>query len=346
MQHPLASSRPQQDFSSAGTRQHHQQQPTMRHSNTDRRPHKHSHHDDATPLSPDHSLRHPRSSSTSLRAGATNHLNRSQRSRAPTPPLTVASHHTEPPAADSLSPTNDTAVELETDPHRLAQRQRQVDIGRTTVGYIKYCMLIPKAERDLKQRYGKHPVTPNIHPKCSKRAFDGIVRKWRNLLHAYDYVQVDGFVMPDQSYKDDDEEANFHPHRPSTQSQPRAPPTRSLSKHAPVFTPATSKPAATPEPSQDSEPLSNRRSKGPRYSHSHSSLHGSPSTNPANLPHTPAHTYQHTAGSAAPSPNSLLNGSLQYDIDVHDLVSGLLEDGDEEQQPRRSSRSSLKRKSR
>ena len=33
------------------------------------------------------------------------------------------------------------------------------------------------------------PVTPDIHQACSKRAFDGQVRKWRRMLHAWDPVE-------------------------------------------------------------------------------------------------------------------------------------------------------------
>ena len=33
------------------------------------------------------------------------------------------------------------------------------------------------------------PVTPDIHQACSKRAFDGQVRKWRRKLHAWDPVE-------------------------------------------------------------------------------------------------------------------------------------------------------------
>jgi hypothetical protein len=36
-------------------------------------------------------------------------------------------------------------------------------------------------------RRGKDdPRTPDIHRKCSKRAFDGLVRSWRRALHKYD----------------------------------------------------------------------------------------------------------------------------------------------------------------
>jgi len=30
------------------------------------------------------------------------------------------------------------------------------------------------------------PITPDVRQVCSKRAFDGQVKKWRRMLHAYD----------------------------------------------------------------------------------------------------------------------------------------------------------------
>ncbi|KAI8896909.1 histone RNA hairpin-binding protein RNA-binding domain-containing protein [Globomyces pollinis-pini] len=30
------------------------------------------------------------------------------------------------------------------------------------------------------------PVTPDKYSKCSKRAWDGLVRSWRRKLHAFD----------------------------------------------------------------------------------------------------------------------------------------------------------------
>ena len=36
------------------------------------------------------------------------------------------------------------------------------------------------------------PVTPDVHQSCSKRAFDGQVRKWRRMLHAWDPPGAEG----------------------------------------------------------------------------------------------------------------------------------------------------------
>ena len=72
--------------------------------------------------------------------------------------------------------------EKETDPHRLAQRQKQIDYGKNTIGYDRYCAQVPRRER----RRGKHPMTPDKNLCVGKKVFDGFVRKWRQALHKYD----------------------------------------------------------------------------------------------------------------------------------------------------------------
>uniref|UniRef100_A0AAV1UPW3 Histone RNA hairpin-binding protein RNA-binding domain-containing protein n=1 Tax=Peronospora matthiolae TaxID=2874970 RepID=A0AAV1UPW3_9STRA len=74
------------------------------------------------------------------------------------------------------------ADEKETDPHRLAQRQKQIDYGKNTIGYDRYCAQVPRRER----RRGKHPMTPDKTLCVGKKVFDGFVRKWRQALHKYD----------------------------------------------------------------------------------------------------------------------------------------------------------------
>lgn len=37
-----------------------------------------------------------------------------------------------------------------------------------------------------KRRKNRDPETPDVHKACSKRSFDGLVKKWRRLLHQYD----------------------------------------------------------------------------------------------------------------------------------------------------------------
>jgi Histone RNA hairpin-binding protein RNA-binding domain len=74
----------------------------------------------------------------------------------------------------------------ETDPRRLEQRQKQIDIGKNTRGYDKYSQSVAHHKRHLSKAQSDHPLTPDIYQRCSKRAFDGKVREWRRLLHMWD----------------------------------------------------------------------------------------------------------------------------------------------------------------
>eukprot|EP00889_Picochlorum_renovo_P000779 jgi/Picre1/27809/NNA_000773.t1 len=74
-----------------------------------------------------------------------------------------------------------TELDRETDPHRISQRQRQIDFGKNTIGYQRYLEQHPKHKRSKGL-----PRTPDVYQKCSKRAFDGQVRKWRRRLHDWD----------------------------------------------------------------------------------------------------------------------------------------------------------------
>jgi len=71
--------------------------------------------------------------------------------------------------------------EKELDAKRLAARQKQLDIGKNTPGYQAYLDHKPKIER-----MKADPKTPDKNQKCSKRSWDGQVRKWRRQLHFYD----------------------------------------------------------------------------------------------------------------------------------------------------------------
>lgn len=73
-------------------------------------------------------------------------------------------------------------VERETCPKKLASRQKQIDYGKNTTGYALYTAQIPKNQR----KRGDHPWTPNKLQICSKRSWDGQVRKWRRALHKFD----------------------------------------------------------------------------------------------------------------------------------------------------------------
>lgn len=71
---------------------------------------------------------------------------------------------------------------VESDPHRLSQRQKQIDYGKNTLGYERYTELVPRNKR----KKFVHPRTPDIKQVCSKRSWDGQVRKWRTQLHEFD----------------------------------------------------------------------------------------------------------------------------------------------------------------
>eukprot|EP00879_Flechtneria_rotunda_P014387 GHRR01015034.1.p1 GENE.GHRR01015034.1~~GHRR01015034.1.p1 ORF type:complete len:479 (+),score=189.51 GHRR01015034.1:320-1756(+) len=74
---------------------------------------------------------------------------------------------------------------FETDPKRLVARQKQIDFGKNTPGYVNYVKAVPK---DKRKRFGKDhdPPTPDITVKMSKKAWDGVVKAWRRHLHRYD----------------------------------------------------------------------------------------------------------------------------------------------------------------
>ncbi|GAQ79607.1 hypothetical protein KFL_000340100 [Klebsormidium nitens] len=86
-------------------------------------------------------------------------------------------------------------VERETDAHRLAQRQKQIDFGKNTLGYERYLEVTPKAKRQKGD-----PTTPRIHQVCSKRSWDGQIKKWRRFLHRYDPPVDDEAEFAEEEY--------------------------------------------------------------------------------------------------------------------------------------------------
>lgn len=93
---------------------------------------------------------------------------------APTAPVVVASgKFAEMPLL--IRPKEQLATSV------VQQRQKQIDIGKNTRSYRRYTTLVPRA-----QRTAEHPRTPEPHKPLSRRQFDGLMRKWRRLLHAYD----------------------------------------------------------------------------------------------------------------------------------------------------------------
>jgi histone RNA hairpin-binding protein len=67
------------------------------------------------------------------------------------------------------------------DPHILAQREKQIEFGKNTIGYETFVQTIPKWKRSHSD-----PWTPDKFRKCSTRSWQGQIRKWRRCLHKWD----------------------------------------------------------------------------------------------------------------------------------------------------------------
>jgi len=69
--------------------------------------------------------------------------------------------------------------------HRIEQREKQIRIGKNTVEYKLYLGNVPKTERNHQLRDSTHPITPKAWQDCSKRSFDGQIKKWKQLIHKH-----------------------------------------------------------------------------------------------------------------------------------------------------------------
>lgn len=74
---------------------------------------------------------------------------------------------------------------IETDLHRLAQRQKQIEAVKKKDVYQCYITELPKSNRIYSLRYGGHPRTPDIYVSRSNRSFKGVISEWNRLLHRW-----------------------------------------------------------------------------------------------------------------------------------------------------------------
>eukprot|EP00301_Raphidiophrys_heterophryoidea_P017526 c27593_g1_i1.p1 GENE.c27593_g1_i1~~c27593_g1_i1.p1 ORF type:complete len:215 (+),score=67.60 c27593_g1_i1:73-645(+) len=118
-----------------------------------------------------------------------------------TAPAGIKSRVLKSAQADNAEPKK---REVETDPQKIAQREKQISFGKNTIGYDNYTKTIPKNKRE--RGNPQHPTTPNPRRKCSKRAFDGLVKAWRRALHKWDPANANSAKDTDdqQIVADDD----------------------------------------------------------------------------------------------------------------------------------------------
>jgi len=88
---------------------------------------------------------------------------------------------------------------------RFSQREKQLLVGKGTRGYRRFLRDIPKL-----QRKSGDPSTPRVAEQCSKRAFDGRLKQWRILLHAF-------------SPRESEDEAETKPDKPAKSPAPETP---------------------------------------------------------------------------------------------------------------------------
>ena len=90
----------------------------------------------------------------------------------------------QPPKSKDLCPKSKQSQKINkilTDPHRLTQRQKQIEIGKNTLEYGRYTQEIPKDKRRKDD-----PQTPDKYQVCSSRSWSGQVKRWRRCLHIWD----------------------------------------------------------------------------------------------------------------------------------------------------------------
>jgi len=78
------------------------------------------------------------------------------------------------------------------DEHQMEQRQKQIDYGHETLGYIRYRLFT--ASNVKRTTFPEVPRTPNKYQACSKRTWDGQIKKWRRDLHKWDPEDPTAFL--------------------------------------------------------------------------------------------------------------------------------------------------------
>lgn len=91
----------------------------------------------------------------------------------------------------------------ETNEVRLASRQKQINIGKKTLGWLCFS----RATAEQKATVTFVPI-PDIYQICSKRSWDGQVKKWRRSLHEFDKFATEEELKAQENSKEVEEKVD------------------------------------------------------------------------------------------------------------------------------------------
>jgi len=106
----------------------------------------------------------------------------------PTPKTNSTSTPMSQTVKSNGTPTSSRRTPSPLDSHRISQRQKQINYGHNTVGYLRYMLMVPR-----ECRKPENPRTPKKEQACSKRSWDGQLKKWRRELHLWDPEDPEAF---------------------------------------------------------------------------------------------------------------------------------------------------------
>lgn len=81
----------------------------------------------------------------------------------------------------STPSSSNVLLENESDPSIISRREKQIEYGKSTLAYERYCQQVHKDARTATM-----PRTPEKLKKYSRRQFDGLIKSWKIRIHEWD----------------------------------------------------------------------------------------------------------------------------------------------------------------